>query len=421
MPIGEKIKVGTPSRNNSSVAEGYKFSKLNWMALFMAFPVILIAGFNITVFIFLAICVKFTNLFKISSRVLLLPVFFGIGAVLSVLNIIESSSVSLASSLRVLPNYIYWCLLVIMLVNLNKYIDLKKISKYTAIGVCISIVYYLAQDSLRGLSLILNGLTPNSFSFIMICFTTPAFIYLSVVKKSKKLGFIFLAISLLLLVSEGRRAGTVLVLVPSIVALIFTKLEVKSLAWGFILFMFSFFLLQTTSVKSGVETLNPRIYRLLYESEDMATEDFSFLVRRLQVEKALLIFKDYPYTGIGLNNFINYSVDFEGNFEGSDIVMRKAKMNKKSAHNSYVHILAEGGLFLLVPLLILLLYNLYQFVVKYNQRSQIENAYYWSFTGMCVHLYFITGIVNVYAWFLIGIVTMLTVKYSKINRLNSVN
>lgn len=402
---------------DKSRSKDYNFKYLNWMALFMAFPIILIAGFNITIFIFLAIWLKFTNLFKISHIVLLLPVFFGVGAILSVFNIEESGTVLLSNSLTVLPNYIYWCLLVITLVNLNRYIDLKKVSRYTAIGVSISILYYLAQDALSGLSFILNRLTPNSFSFILICFTTPAFIHLAVVKKSKPLAFIFLALSVFLLISEGRRAGTVLVLLPSLVALFYTKIEVTRLASGVVLSIFASLLLQTSAVKGSVQTLNPRIYVLLYESEDIATQDFSFLVRKLQVEKALLIFKDHPYTGISLNNFSNYSVDFEGNFEGAGRVIRKAKMNQKSAHNSYVNILAEGGLFLLVPLLALFLYNIYNFVVNYNKRSQIENAYYWSFLGMCIHLYFITGIVNVYAWFLIATVTMLSVRYSGMKKL----
>jgi O-antigen ligase len=394
------------------------FSLLNWLALFMAFPVILIVGQNITVFLFLTIWLKFsrfTNLFRISSKVLLLPVFFGIGAVLSVL----SNSVSVSSSLVVLPNYIYWCFLVIMLVNLNKYIELKEVSKFTAIGVGISVVYYIIQGSLGGLSFILNGLTPNSFSFILICFTTPAFIYLAVVKKSKVLAFIFLALSVSLLISEGRRAGTMLVLLPSIFALTYTKINVKKMALGFVIFTFSFLLLQTTVAEEAVQSLNPRIYRLVYESENIATEDFSFLVRRLQVEKALLVFEDYPFTGIGLNNFSDFSVNFRGDFEGSERVIKKEGMNRKSAHNSYVNILAEGGLFLIVPLLLLFSLNLYNFIVKYNKRSQIENAYYWSFTGMCLHLYFITAIVNVYAWFLIGIVTMLSVRYSGSKRLKA--
>jgi O-antigen ligase len=385
------------------------------MAFLMAFPVILIAGQNITVFLFLAIWIRFgrfTNVFRISSRVLFIPLLFGFGAILSVLNIVEYNAASIPRSLAVLPNYLYWCFLILMLVNLKNYINLNVLARYTAMGVVVTIVYYFSQGALSPFRFVLNYLSPNSFSFILICFTVPGFIYLATVKKSKALALIYLLISVAILISEGRRAGTVLVLVPSVIALVFTKIEVKRLALGISLFTIVFLFMQTPAVEALVKSANPRIYGLLYETEDIATEDRSFLVRQLQLEKALFIYQDYPYTGIGLNNFTNFDVNFKGDFEGSELVMHKPEMNEKSAHNSYASLLAEGGLFLLVPFLFLIVINMYHFIVNYNKRSQIENAYFWSFIGMCIHLYFISGILNVYAWFLIGIVTMLTVKYA---------
>lgn len=404
-------------RYNLRKSTSYDFTLLNLMALFMAFPVILIMGQNMTVFLFLAIFLtlaKKVNLFYISKNILFVVLLFAIGSVMSVF--IDSFNIN--NSLIVLPNYLYWSLLVIMLVNLDKYIELKEVSKFTAIGVCFSISHYFLQDSYRGLSFLLNRLTPNSFSFILICFVSPAFIYFTVVKKNMILGLLFLTLCVSFLVSEGRRAGTILVLIPSILAFIYDKIELRKMIMGFGVFLILFILMQTSFAERTIQALNPRIYGLLYESETIATEDFSFLVRRLQVEKALIIFKDFPLTGIGLNNFSDYSVNFQGDFEGSERVLSKVNMDNKSAHNSYANILAEGGLLMIVPLLLLFLYNIYQFILNYNNRTQIENAYYWSFLGMCVHLYFITAIVNVYAWFLIGIVTMLSVRYVSNNRIN---
>jgi O-antigen ligase len=343
---------------------------------------------------------------------LFLPLLFGFGAILSVLNIVAHNPASISRGLAVLPNYLYWCFLILMLVNLQKYIYLKVIARYTAIGVVVTIVYYISQGALIPFRFVLNSLSPNSFSFILICFTAPGFIYFATVKKSKALAFIFLLVSVAILISEGRRAGTILVLLPSILALVFTKIEFKRLAIGISLFTIVFLFMQAPVVEVLVKSANPRIYEILYKTQNVVTEDRSILVRQLQLEKALLIYQEYPYTGIGLNNFANFDVKFEGNFEGSEYVINKPKMNEKSAHNSYAMLLAEGGLFLLTPLLVLLFVNIRSFFLKYNKRSQIENAYFWSFLGMCLHLFFITGIVNVYAWFLIGIVTMLTVKYA---------
>jgi O-antigen ligase len=139
------------------------------------------------------------------------------------------------------------------------------------------------------------------------------------------------------------------------------------------------------------------------------------------VEKTLIIFDEHSLTGIGLNNFTNYDVYFEGNFEGSQFVVNKDGTNDKSAHNSYASILAEGGLLLFIPLALLLLFNIIHFFKSFTKRSQMENAFYWSFLGMCIHLYFISAILNVFAWFLIGIVTALSVKSQRgeLNRFSS--
>ncbi len=404
------------SNYRTTKLENYNFKYINWMALFMAFPAILIAGLNISVFVFFMIWYKFsksTPLFKFKNKATLLPMLFGVGAILSVIFIDSSGDASVLRGLVVLPNYLYWCLLVVMLIDLRKYIHLEKVSRYTAIGVIITIVYYLSQGFLPNMRFILNVVSPNSFAFILICFATPCFIYLAKVKKNKLFAYVFLISTVMILITDGRRAGTMLVLVPSILALVYTKIKVKKLLIGIVFFSSAFFALQTDIAERTIKPLNPRIYMLLYQTSDIATQDFSFLVRKLQVEKGLIIFDENPMTGIGLNNFNNYKVEYIGDFEGSELVMEKDDMNNKSAHNSYVSILSEGGLVLLVPLLLLFLYNIYHFIAKYNYRKQIENAYYWSFLGMCIHLYFITAIVNVYAWFLIGVVTMLSVKYSE--------
>lgn len=388
---------------------------INLIAFFFAFPIILIFGQNFSFYLFILIWLNVKNkinVFRISNQILALPLFFAIGAIISVINLDAKDSDSLSRSLIVLPNYIYWSLLVIMLVNLRDIINLSNVSRYTMLGVVLTIFYYYVQSIFSGFSFILNSLSPNSFSFILICFAAPCFIYLSAIKQNKLFAFLFLVVSVLYLISEGRRAGTMLVLLPCLLAFLFSKIEVKRLFFGFFLFMLAFVIMQRPAAEKLIESLNPRIYSMLYESENITTQDQSYLTRRLQVEKAGLIFEDHPITGIGLNNFSNYNVKFEGNFAGAEIVENKKGMNNKSAHNSYISLLAEGGLLLLLPLLILFLYNFIHFVNKYNIRSQIENAYYWSFCAMCIHLYFITGIVNVYAWFLIGIVTMLSVKYS---------
>jgi O-antigen ligase len=161
-------------------------------------------------------------------------------------------------------------------------------------------------------------------------------------------------------------------------------------------------------VEQFIFSTNDRVYGFLYDNKNQLLEDRSFLTRKLMIEKALLIFQDHPMTGIGLNNFIGYEVDFIGDFEGSQYVVTKADMNYKSAHNSYASFLAEGGLLLIIPVILLILYNVYHFILKYSSRNHLFNSFYFSFFAMCIHLYYISALVNVYTWFMIGLVSSIS-------------
>ena len=395
-----------------------KFTRtINWFAFFMAFPVVLIAGRHITMYIFLLIF--FTHNYKflrVNSKLTLLALFFAIGSIVSVANTFNLDGVSITKSLIVLPNYIYWSVIVISLINLKEIIHIEKVSKYISYGLMFLIGFFIIQPYLSDFSrIIFNRVTLNNFSFLLICFAPPALVYIFHYRRNKKLGILIFLICMFFLISNGRRSGTVLVLVPALLALNLPKIDIRRLRNGIISILAVIVLLNTSFTKNTIKSSNTRIYNLIYENNNILSSDVSYLVRRLQIEKALIIFKKNPMTGIGLNNWGDYRVNFTGDFEGSEYVIKKKEMDKKSAHNSYVSLLAEGGLLLIIPFLLIVLLNMRDFIKKYNLRSQIENAYYWSFIAMLIHLYFISAIVNVYCWFLIGIVSMITAKYSKSN------
>jgi len=132
-----------------------------------------------------------------------------------------------------------------------------------------------------------------------------------------------------------------------------------------------------------------------------------------QIEKSLLIFEKYPFSGIGLNNFTNYKVRLPGNFEGSEFVIHKNKIDQKSAHNSYIGFMAEGGLVVIVPFVLLLLYLIIWFFVKLSKLKPEDKPIFIAIIHMGIHLYFIYAILNVFAWFLIGLGCMLIVRYKK--------
>ena len=163
-----------------------------------------------------------------------------------------------------------------------------------------------------------------------------------------------------------------------------------------------------------IETLNPRTHDLLYETSTTFKTDRSYLVRRAQIEKGLVLFEKKPLTGIGLNNFSSFNdVKLLGDFEGAIYVINKPGITETSSHNSYINLLAEGGLLLAVPFALLILYTLVIFVKLFKELNNSEISFVIGFLMMLVHLYFITALVNVFCWFMIGMVVSILKKKSE--------
>jgi O-antigen ligase len=376
-------------------------------------------GLNISIIFFTTFFLNLSkkiNPLKIKSFIQIVFLMFFFGALISVID--ANSYDGFFRGLKVLPNYLYWVLICILLINIYKQIKLYSIARYLFFGIMISAIYFYLFPFLPKTPGFLNPITKNSFSFLAICFGAPSLMYI-LKNKGRIYFYIFSAILLFVLLSNGRRAGFIIVL-----ATIFFSANLKSfkikyfILTLFLLLMIKFFI-SLNVTNSFLMKSSPRIHQLIYSnSSDLIAEDRSLLVRRLMVEKALIIFEDNPLTGIGLNSFSSHNVNFRGDFEGSQFVINKSNTNSKSAHNSYVSLLSEGGLLLLIPFLIIIFFNIYKFVKYYNHRNQIENSFYWAFIGMCVHLYFISAILNVYAWFLLGIVSAICTNSKKLTLIN---
>lgn len=382
-------------------------------AFLMSYSNILIFGLNVSLFLFAYFYILYfqsINLLKIGTIPNILAVLIGIAAIVSVSDVNAKASDGFARGMAVLPNYLYWCVLIIMFTNIRYYINYGALAKYVFWGV---IATYL---SLNFPLPIVKPITPNGYAFVMVCFAPISILYVAK-KYNKVYAIILLAVLIVALVLEERRAGMTLVTLGSLAAVFIQKIRFSNLLLPLTLGILTLGLIQLESVENTFYNASPRIHEFIYQNDDLLETDFSYLTRRAQVEKGLIIFEQHPVTGIGLNNFINYRVDFRGDFEGSELVVDRSTMDEKSAHNSYINLLAEGGLLILIPFLLLLLYNLLNFFMYYNRRNPYENAFYWGFFAMCIHIYFITEIVNVFAWYLIAIVSSLSLLYQDKTRL----
>lgn len=385
---------------------------LGLFALLMSFNSLLVFGVNVSMLVFVYMVVNIApnyGLFNLGLTIQNLALVFALGVLISALDVNTDVPDAMKRAFTVLPNYFYWVALIIIIANLRHDIDWFKISRYIFIGLCLSLVFYTLRKSID-FPFIKNN-TPNSYAFILVCFSAISVAYVSE-RYNKLYGLIFLSLLLLSLLSIERRAGFVLVGLSSMAAMYLKRVKLQYLATPLIVAGILLLTLQLDVTEAAIQNASPRIYELIYENDDLAKTDQSYLTRKLMIERGMVIFEEHPLTGIGMNNYaVNKVINTEGEFEGAELVLAKAEDKQFSAHNSYLLILIEGGLFLLVPLLMLFAYNFYHFVKNYNQRTQIENAFYWSFTSVCIHLYFIAEIVNVYAWFLFAAVGAISAKY----------
>jgi O-antigen ligase len=389
---------------------------LGYLTFFIGFPSILVAGINLSLFVFIILIGKFQSAFeviRIKYTIHYIMLFFIIGTLVSVFDVDTSMSGSLERAMAVLPNYLYWALLVIVLVNMIKYLDLEYITKFLLFGVAISILFKQFKIDVT----FLNPLSGNTYAFLMICFSTPCATYIQ-----KKYGTLYSVVFILIVIASllqlERRAGFTLIVLSYICSVGFQTIKMVTFLRVAVIALIVGTVSQLDSTERLIFDNSPRIHRLLYENDEVATTDESLLVRKAQIEKGLSIFADNPVTGIGLNNFSSYDVEIEGNFEGSEIVLRKEGLSEKSSHNSYINLLAEGGLLLLIPVLLMIIYNIYSFVVYYTKRTPLENSFYWSLMFCVIHLYFITDILNVFTWFMFGLVSAISTKYNtKMNQI----
>jgi len=386
-----------------------------WYAFLMAFPAVLIIQ-NISVFLFPFLLLTMHSLsgrfFILKYRIQFIAIAFGFGAIISVWNIPETMPYnSLSSALSVLPNYLYWVVLIMLLASQKEWIRLDVIFRGIFLGTLLSLVYFFVLQDFLLVIPIFKQITPNTFSFLLICYT-PIVVWYA----WYRYGFLVACGILLALVLSGflsgSRSGSLLTLSGGLFTFLLNRKSVgKIFTFSVLGFIVILFIGNSEIGKGLVFDLNERTYDLIYNRKETLEGDRSYLVRLAQIEKAVIIFNKYPVSGIGLNNFTTYKVKLLGDFEGAEYVINKKRIDEKSAHNSYFGFLAEGGLVLVVPFVVLLLYIIGWFFFNANRVLPKYRPVFIGIIHMSIHLYFIYAILNVFAWFLIALGGWVIVKH----------
>ncbi|KAB2914695.1 MAG: O-antigen ligase family protein [Bacteroidetes bacterium] len=382
---------------------------------FTTFPVIIIIqnlSFYFFPFLVSELYRKRNLLFKNMNRVDLFAIMFAIGAILSVLmSLLSPVENSFTKGIAVLPNYLYWIFLVLLFSFNAIQLDYKVIYKAAFWGVTISTIYfYTISEALGNASAFFIGLQQNMYSFILICFA-PMLVFYVQEKWGQSRAVIASILVVLAGTLSGSRSGSILTILTCFLTLYSNRLNILRIGLIAALLFTGYLSMNLPVVKDTVFQLNERTYSLIYETETTLAEDESYLVRLAQVEKGLGLFSENPFFGIGLNNFNSRSYNIEGKFEGFERLTGVDNLDQLSSHNSYINVLAEGGLFLFIPFVGLLLSFFLYFITKFKSIPDFQKPFFWGLLGMAIHFYFIFALVNVFAWLLMALVAS-AIKYN---------
>lgn len=331
-------------------------------------------------------------------------VYFSIGAIIVCVNQAFIGTDYFRSSLKVLPNYIYWVILCIVMIRTFQRLKIDRFLSYLSWGILTLTVYYLFIQNSVSLPYFLKKFQPNNFAFVLITFL-PYVIYWFRKKYSKRISIGLFIVLLLSMLIEERRAGFVLCTIGGLLVLnlkALTKISVKRLAVSLLGIVLIYQLISIPTVKLVLSQVSPEVADLIYNETDL-TLDRSLLTRKAMVEKGLTSFRNHPLVGIGLNNFTKKEVLIEGTFEGAEYVVDKDIFERTSSHNSYINVLTEGGLVLFIPFALIILNLLRRYIMVFGKLSDLQVVAFISMTMMLIHFYYMNAYVNSLAWFNIGI------------------
>lgn len=398
--------------------------RLNWVTYFMAFPFWTIyqnVSFFIVIGLYATTSKLYGSLLRVNSLVSFSAYLLILGAVTSCINAgINQGYENFEFSITVLPNYIYWGVLVVFLGNVVFNVtDTFTIYKYVFLGYISSIITYYFLTPIFDPLPIYRNLSTNNFAFILIIFSPIATAYFQKKYNNTLYTLIFILVITLAGFLSGSRSASLLAGGGGLLVISINN-WVKIIGVLFLVFFGYVALPQVIdnpAVKKAIFQLNERTYDLLYSTEETFATDRSYLTRVAMINKGLNLFEKNPIAGIGIGNFQRTHGDIDFSFEGGEFLESRYENleNRISAHNSYISFLSEGGLLMFIPMLMLMFYPLLYFIINFNNIKQYDKAIFVSIIFMCIHAYFIVGMVNVYAWFLIGIANSYIIYNKKIN------
>jgi len=295
---------------------------LYWYSFLSVFSVPMIV-FNLNIYLFPFLLLffkqKFNFIFKYRGIEQIFIILFGIAAIIGTIEtFFNLNKGNFSDAMIVLPNYLYWCIMILFLVSHKDNLNYNIIIKAIFHGLLLLIIYHFFLQNL-GLNKLpfFKGISPNTFAFLMICFS-PICVYYILKTRGFLLAIIFILLFSFCALMSHSRSGSTLVLIGNLAISLHYYFNQKRLFIATFLFLsvITFSFLKSGILWDTIYKYNPRMYTLIFDREWVRTRDTSYLIRKAQIEKGFELFSKYPMIGIGLNNFEAYSIYQPLNFEG---------------------------------------------------------------------------------------------------------
>jgi O-antigen ligase len=390
---------------------------LNYFIFFLVFPSINLFGSSITFYIFIYLItlvgINFINYEK--RNILFYFLLFSL-----FLSIIFKPSMErdpgFGVTLKFVIQFIYWITVSLFTIFYFKNINFSELSKWAFYGTLVSIIGFYIFPFNFGVGPIFITLqeTRNSFVFDLLCAIPISFIYINS-NFSKRNKIILLWLFIISMLFTNGRSGGVIIFIESILISIFIfpnfirnfKIIIIPIFIFILLFSFSTEKLRI-DLANSLTDINPRLSKLILAEEDDDEGDLSmdksWLHRVLMVDKSIEIFAKYPFTGIGPNNFRYYDSPLKS-LENYQRLSNESEewYNNRSAHNSYIQILSELGLFGMIPLVLIILIPIIFFIKKiiYNNKEILLLPFV-SIIGISIHFYAISALTGAIPFFIFG-------------------
>lgn len=302
-----------------------------------------------------------------------------------------------------LIRYVYWVVVfvvsTIVVAHLSSPVDVVKLLGWSVIGLGMAWLWDWAN--LPGAKGAL--LTPNSYGFVFSTFW-PFALSLPILTKRKVLAALGLAILGAAVVLNGSRGSWVATSAATFLFFILLT-RYRAISVRAALFPLAASAILLVGIRVAPEALTSHASDKVSLSSDLGV-DKSWEIRKLMVRKGWQLFQESPVFGVGAGRFTKTMAELE-----LPRILRygsQERFNRKSAHNSYVALLAETGIVGTLPFAVLLgglAWKGHRSTRWLLRRREVwPAAVYCSFAGMSIHMWVIAALTGTHVWLVYGLV-----------------